>query len=209
MISAHIFCTSTTSRYAPVWECLNSLSAFCDKMTVYDLGMSETTGRMIRVFSDTKRKIRVETSVPEMKDLADDEWIYFSMIDEVVHEDSYHYLWDFAALHYGEFTAVDVPVHEALAEVSEDDIVQTRLVRKNILDQFKFNGSGTTTQLPGSFRSPSGIMPAPVWKFSFRLPESGCMPYGRTKGFFDSHSGPPKSIARLIGRTSYSLPFVK
>jgi len=209
MISAHIFCPSTTSSHAPVWECLNSLSAFCDHITVYDLGMSKATGGVVEVFSDTKRKITMKSSVPKMKEIDDDDWIYFSMIDEVVHEDSYHYLWDFAYLHHGDFLAVDIPIHEAFVEVAENDKTRTRLAKKTILGQFWFNGIEVMTALPKRLCSPSTNMPAPVWKFSDRSPMNESMPYGKTKGFFDSRCGPPKSIARLIGRSGYSLPFVK
>lgn len=210
MITAHVFGTHGTSPHAPAWECLSSVSGFCDRVIVHDYGMSPEPRTLVDEYSRTKRMITVDTLGPRsMSSYADDDWVYLAVLDEIVHEDSHHYLWDVALKHL-EFDAVDVPIRTIFGTAGADDLIQTRMVKRSFLADSEFDGDSFFIDLPVGRRAPSGHMPAPVWKFAWAFPgDPSMVEYEVTTGAFTNIQGLPRCVRRLAGRYAYQPPYMK
>ena len=210
MISAHIFGTRATSPHALVWECLSSLSGFCDTVVVHDHGMPQSLYNLVDEFSRIKRMIVVDTTCPSpISELADDEWIYLGVLDEIVHEDSHHYLWDLALKH-NEFFAADVPLWTVCGAFGITESLQTRLARRDVLDQFHFDGDVFSVDLAVEFRSPSGHMPKPIWKFTQTFSSDlGMSDCEGKMGLFTNIEELPRCVRRLVGRHTYQPPYME
>lgn len=210
MITAHIFGTPRTSPHSPAWESLSSLSGFCDLIVVHDYGMKKCLSEIVDEFSRIKRMVVVDTSEPvPLARMADDEWIYFGVLDEVVHEDSHHYLWDLAH-HYDEFEGADVPIRMVFGACSTKDVVETRMVRRSAAEKMFFDGEVFSTSLDVSKCSPSGHLPSPVWKFTWAFPgDPSMVEYEVRAGAFTNIQGLPRCVRRLVGRYAYQPPYMK
>jgi len=171
--------------------------------------MSPKTAEIVDEFSRMKRMIVVDTGDAPLSKLGDDEWIYFGVLDEVVHEDSHQYFWDLA-LNHEEFLAADVPIRTVFGTADEEGLVETRLVRRGALASFKFDGDGFSCSIPTEKRAPSGGVPSPVWKFAWAFPgDSSMLEYEPAQGALVGASGLPRSIIRLAGRYCYTPPYMK
>ena len=205
--------------HAPVWECLESCCRLSDDLMVCDLGMPLHAEKTVAEFSRVKRKLRVEKfyDVADVLETAkiDSKWIVFVFGDEVVHEDSMHYIWDLVSHHGDSFDGAAVPVHVVFASwyaSSEHGVGGYRDIRLVDSQSTNFMAyDGTRFFLPDSRIAPMELNPKPIWKllmaFSSADPFGGIMPpypFGQ-----EHEQAVPASLRRFLGRVACSSPYIQ
>jgi len=206
MISAHIFGSQETGHQSPVWESLDSLSGFCDRITVHDHGMPPEISAIVEDFSRIKRMVVVDTVPRPLSEMDDDEWLYFGVLNEVVHEDNHHYFLDLTSKH-SKFLGVDIFVKTVFSDSHREQWTETRIARRRALGEFKFDGDRFSCSISHEKRSLPDLVPSPIWKFSRAL-GSNTLENEEQRDLIIGANGLPQSMARLAGRYLYKPPYM-
>jgi hypothetical protein len=189
-----------------MWESIDSCRSFCDKVVVCDLGVNENVQTVCGEYQRLKGGIQIYhyDSIHEVCfNLPRNGWNFILYGNEVIHEDSYHYLWDLVKNHQ-EFDGamlrvVGVKIGENGCLYS--DCEDMRLFIGVPLISINNEGLVMSSCRKKLKLAPAGLQPKPIWQFNFG-DFNGKDPLSK----LTSHI--PKSVKRLSGRITYNNPYL-
>jgi len=212
-----IFLGRETHAHSPVWECLESCSGLAEQSVICDLGMGPEAAAAVAEFRRLKRRFEIRGYCSVEHALSDFRprsiWTAIIFGDEVVHENSRHYLWDLAGRHHADFDGAEVPVHAVFANWTANSghgvagYKDIRLADSNKLSQLKYDGF--KMRFPGANLAPMQLNPKPIWKLLLAFPEQDSPGCGAAYPFEPEHeAAAPAPLRRLLGRRAYSPPYI-
>jgi hypothetical protein len=190
-----------------MWESVDSCRTCSTSVVVCDIGMDDASMGMLFDYDRLKGGLTFThfSSVDEAcMNLPDDGWNLIIFGNEVLHEDSCHFLWDIAHRH-DEFDAVAAPIatlfpgDEPRIKISED----IRMFSGRVSRSVRRVGGMFCASVCGRDPSiaPAGLNPNPIWRLAFG--ENGGFPAPN-----DFVSRMPRSARRLAERSNYSMPYI-
>lgn len=210
----------TVGDQISVWESLESASGVADEMILVDIGMDESSTVAVDEFRRLKRCCPVISydNIYEMihNITFDTEWCIVMFADEIIHEESRHYIWDLADRHSGDYDGASLPIHVVYASwdgftstgmsLVHDDIrmMDVDILRGLEWDGVKFNARGDLNLAPPQ------LCPRPIWKLQMAFPchflgNKGEQPF---KFGEEQYAAAPERVRRLMGRGRYTPPYL-
>lgn len=158
--------------YDFLWECIESCCGFCHDVVFCDLGTPEEILAMMCEYRRIKRIVPTvyygDFSTMSMIASGCRGWSFFLFPDEIVHQSSWHYLWDVSVRHIDDYEGAFVPILNADGIIDESPrIFSGRLASRLRHDGVELFTKGKINMLP------AGLFPRPVWKVPTK------MSYGR------------------------------
>jgi len=190
-----------------MWESVDSCRSCTDDVVVCDMGMTPTSRAMVDDYVDAKSGVSVVhygTTGGVCLNLNRDTWNMMVFGNEVIHEDSCHFIWEIADSH-NEIEAVFFRIalfNPSMCSVpgEREDL---RMFSPETSRHTCFDGESFSSICPRNNVVPADICPNPIWKFSFK-------PFKIDASVTPEVSKSlPKSTRRFLFRSFYSTPCVQ
>jgi hypothetical protein len=160
--------------YDFLWECVESCCGFSDDVIFCDL---EAPDEALSLMCDYRRIKRDDVPTVYYGDFKsmlsiisgdNDGWAFFIFPDEIVHEMSWHYIWDIGVHHTSSYDGAMVPILSSCEDGVDECI---RIISIAAIDHLSRDGV-ELIQVGSLNILPAGLFPRPVWKLPARMDDS-------------------------------------